>query len=140
MGNDILLRCQLGGAFHTGVEIFREEEGSGVYSIPPKSNTDHGFRLTLELGVTAVTADGLVAIIERMSKEWDSHDFHSFRHNCVDFCEVLCKELRVREVPRWVVRGHRIAALFIGSDLPDEKAPATTSEKDLMQEANELAW
>jgi hypothetical protein len=148
--NDILLLGRIGGAFHTGVEIFGaewgygylDEGGSGVYHIPPKSNTDHRFRLTLPLGKTPVDQEGLTTITERFSKEWDSAGFCNLKHNCVDFCEVLCKELRVLEVPRWVLRGHRFAAAVLGNTSAEEQLPhdAAELEREIANDARNLAW
>jgi len=41
-------------------------------------------------------------LIKELSKEWRGADYDLLRHNCVNFCDVLCQRLGVGSIPPWV--------------------------------------
>lgn len=98
------------GAFHGAVEVYGPEwsyggcdEGTGVFSCPPKSHEGHNYRESIPMGETTLRPEQVEVLIDRMSEEWAGQDYDLLRHNCCNFSDDLCQELGVGPIPRWVV-------------------------------------
>lgn len=147
MLNGLLMRGKVGGIFHGGVEVLGSEwgygyvdSGTGVYSIPPKSNADHTYRLTCPVGRTPLSGEQVQAVLDRMSEEWKGPSFDAIRHNCLDFCMALCKELRVGPAPSWLGRATRIAAfVFVAEGDCDSSSHRLAHDEDELAESTEGA-
>jgi len=97
------------GAFHGGVEVYGKEysfgfaqDGSGVFSNPPRGRTLHQFRESLSMGKTQLTKREVEQLIERLREEWQGKDYDMLRRNCVSFSEQFIADLGVGPVPTWV--------------------------------------
>lgn len=99
----------LGGVFHCGVEVNREEwsfgycdYGTGVYSCRPKCNSMYTFRESIPIGVTSMSPYRLRQTIATLQLEWPGSSYDLFSRNCNHFCEALAEALGVGPVPAWV--------------------------------------
>lgn len=99
------------GAFHAGVEIFGWEwsfgfaydNKTGVYSCRPRSNTQHRYRESINMGLTPLTEKECKEFIEKLKKEWLGSTYDVLVHNCCHFSDVMCKGLKVGGIPGWVL-------------------------------------
>ncbi|CAK9201507.1 unnamed protein product [Sphagnum jensenii] len=101
----------IGGIFHSGVQVFDEEwsfgfceNGSGVFSCPPKTNPMYTYRETLSLGHADVSVMQVNRILRELSHEWPGCSYDLLSHNCNHFCEEFCAKLGVQKLPLWVNR------------------------------------
>lgn len=146
--NSCLLTFWVGGAFHAGIEVFGQEwcygyickednsgvPGSGAFASTPRSNAEHGYRMTIPMGRSKLNEEQAAALLEKMTKEWADTQFDTFRHNCLHFCNALCEELGVGTIPPWLDRGQRIAGMVFGS------APVTEeSEEERRETLDDMA-
>lgn len=99
----------MGGVFHCGVEVNREEwsfgfcdHGTGVYSCKPKGNTMYSYRETIPIGVTSMSPYRLRQTIATLQLEWPGSSYDLFARNCNHFCEAFAEALGVGPVPSWV--------------------------------------
>lgn len=104
------------GLFHAGIEVlgsefaFRGVLGStsaepltGLCCHTPKANTHHVYRESVYLGLTPLSKDQIVDVLEMLEVEWTAASYHAVFRNCVDFAECFAKELRTPLcVPDWV--------------------------------------
>eukprot|EP00929_Paragymnodinium_shiwhaense_P090022 TRINITY_DN5024_c0_g1_i4.p1 TRINITY_DN5024_c0_g1~~TRINITY_DN5024_c0_g1_i4.p1 ORF type:complete len:298 (-),score=68.61 TRINITY_DN5024_c0_g1_i4:243-1067(-) len=97
------------GAFHGGVEVYGTEwsfgyceDGSGVFSCPPRGCDAHSFRQSVDMGATALTEAQVNGLIQRMTAEWPGTGYDLLRRNCCTFSDTLCVELGVGHAPAWV--------------------------------------
>jgi len=97
------------GAFHAAVEVSGNEwsygyidEGSGVFSNPPKACSVHTYRESVDMGKTNLSEAEVAKVIEEMRGEWAGVDYDLLRCNCCTFSDALCVKLGVGNVPKWV--------------------------------------
>jgi len=97
------------GAFHGAVEVYGEEysygyidEGTGVFSNPPKECTMHTFRESVPMGETKLSQEEVAKLIEEMREAWVGVDYDLLRCNCCNFSDALCVKLGVGHAPKWV--------------------------------------
>merc|ERR1711920_269612 len=115
--NDVLTggsKALMGGLFHVGIEVFgtewsfgqTEEDRSGVFSLAPRSHTQHTYRTTVPLGETGMSMQEAHEVAERLSGQgqWKGNEYHSICNSCLNFANHFCRELGVREIPGWVDR------------------------------------
>eukprot|EP00927_Polykrikos_kofoidii_P009391 TRINITY_DN13916_c0_g1_i2.p1 TRINITY_DN13916_c0_g1~~TRINITY_DN13916_c0_g1_i2.p1 ORF type:complete len:281 (-),score=37.37 TRINITY_DN13916_c0_g1_i2:208-1050(-) len=131
--NNVLLTFWIGGAFHAGLEVYGQEwcygyipkkdndgvPGSGAFASTPRSNAEHGYRLTIYMGRTSLGIEKCAGILERLTKDWADTQFDTFHHNCLHFCNAVCIELGLGPIPAWLDRGQRIAGWWFGSSPVD---------------------
>jgi len=104
------LRAVGTGAFHGAVEVYGQEwsyggveEGTGVFSCPPKGCTAHVYRESVPMGQTAMSHSEVNLLLAELEQEWPGRDYDLLAHNCCHFSEELCKRLQVPEAfPKWV--------------------------------------
>jgi len=104
------------GAFHTGVEVFgrewsfgldREQGSSGIIWGEARTNPQHNFRETLQLGYTTCSPKKVIQIIDEMRDEWSGESYDPMRRNSHHFSEALCSRLGASGLPAWL---HDLAA------------------------------
>mmetsp|Transcript_45540 Transcript_45540/g.90241 ORF Transcript_45540/g.90241 Transcript_45540/m.90241 type:complete len:289 (+) Transcript_45540:56-922(+) len=111
--NRALLRYLGSGIFHCGVEVYgrewsyrrRLEQGTGVFSHPPRSPPGASHCESIVMGTTALSAQALWCLIEALANEWPGTDYNLLKRNCCHFCEEFCKRLGITTAfPSWVIR------------------------------------
>jgi hypothetical protein len=97
------------GAFHGAVEVYGEEwsygyidEGTGVFSNPPKECSMHTYRESVPMGETKLSEEEVGKLIKEMQDAWPGEDYDLLRHNCCTFSDALCVKLGVGNAPKWV--------------------------------------
>eukprot|EP00435_Cladocopium_sp_Y103_P026499 s624_g6.t1 len=103
------------GVYHASTQIGEEsewaygfcEKGSGVFHCPPKAYP-FTFRESINMGkgmvqTTHQTCQEITATIEKLKKQWMGSDYDLLHQNCCHFAVALCKALKVKEVPSWVI-------------------------------------
>mmetsp|Transcript_19123 Transcript_19123/g.44725 ORF Transcript_19123/g.44725 Transcript_19123/m.44725 type:complete len:210 (+) Transcript_19123:100-729(+) len=104
---------QVGGAFHTGVEIYGQEWtfgcDDGVCSMKPRQHTIHVYHQSIQIGVAKKSPEEVNKIIEEMKKEWKADDYHVLRKNCCNFSEAFLMKLLGEHLPAWVDRFGQMA-------------------------------
>eukprot|EP00929_Paragymnodinium_shiwhaense_P012334 TRINITY_DN11929_c0_g2_i1.p1 TRINITY_DN11929_c0_g2~~TRINITY_DN11929_c0_g2_i1.p1 ORF type:complete len:226 (-),score=34.65 TRINITY_DN11929_c0_g2_i1:214-891(-) len=112
--NVIVDVMQLGGAFHTGVEIHGKEWSygvDGVQFIPPRTNGVHVYRQTVPMGRTLKSPLEVSALIDfELAPKWHGEDYNLLRRNCVDFSDEMVQLLCGMSVPSWVNRLPKLAS------------------------------
>lgn len=112
--NDVAM---VGGVFHAGIEVYGNEwtfgktleDVSGVWRTLPRMEMGHQYRATVPLGSTHLANVQVWELIRRLGQEWLGTSYDLLRRNCLSFSNVLCDELGVRRIPRWVDRAPRAA-------------------------------
>lgn len=110
-----------GGVFHVGVQIYGQEYGFGMVEEPgitgvcacaPRSNDQHKYKCTLDMGPTNMTEKEVDALLESLSHapEWEGITYDLLHHNCLHFARSLCEKVDVRHMPHWLDRLGRTAA------------------------------
>ncbi|KAL2643309.1 hypothetical protein R1flu_010896 [Riccia fluitans] len=101
----------VGGIFHGAIQVYEEEwsfgyceNGSGVFSCPPKENPMYTYRESVHLGTTTLSASDVAQILTEMSREWQGCSYDLLSRNCNHFCEAFCTRLGVDKLPLWVNR------------------------------------
>ncbi|GAQ84393.1 hypothetical protein KFL_001870140 [Klebsormidium nitens] len=101
----------IGGIFHGAIEVYGEEwsfgyceDGSGVFSCPPKQNPMYKYRESIPLGMTAFDQQKVRQILVALSKEWPGSSYDLLAKNCNHFCDEFSKRLGVGLIPAWVNR------------------------------------
>lgn len=110
------------GAFHAGVEVFGQEwsfgyaaEGrTGVYSCRPRCNTQHKYRESVAMGVTVLTAEAVLEIVEALRCEWTGSSYDLLVRNCCHFSDLLCRKLDVAPAPEWLMNLAGAGATLVG--------------------------
>jgi len=101
----------VGGIFHSAVQIYGEEwsfgfceNGTGVFSCPPKQNPMYTYRESIVLGHTHLSATKVTQILTELSREWPGYAYDLLAKNCNHFCDSFCEKLGVQKLPAWVNR------------------------------------
>ncbi|CAM6050198.1 unnamed protein product [Sphagnum compactum] len=101
----------IGGIFHSAVQVFDEEwsfgfceNGSGVFSCPPKTNPMYTYRESVPLGDTEMSVMQVKRILMELCREWPGCSYDLLSRNCNHFCEAFCAKLGVQKLPLWVNR------------------------------------
>jgi len=101
----------VGGIFHSAVEIYGEEwsfgfceNGTGVFSCPPKQNPMYTYRESILLGHSHLSATKVTQILTELSREWPGYAYDLLSKNCNHFCDSFCEKLGVQKLPAWVNR------------------------------------
>lgn len=128
------------GAFHAGVEVFgkewsfghteRQTNGTGVYWCSPKGCEAHRYREEVLLGYTALTADQVFKVVEKLQKLWAAKDYDMLRHNCCHFSDALCQDLGVEGLPFWVMHMANVGAV-----LDDRRLLVAEATSELLQQS-----
>lgn len=109
--NDVL---QIGGAFHTGVEIFGQEWSygqEGVSPARPRCHEVHVFRQSVPMGITDRMPHEVMQLVEgELSPKWQGSDYHLLRRNCCSWSDALCRRLVNKPIPGWVNRFPKVAS------------------------------
>mmetsp|Transcript_8634 Transcript_8634/g.14872 ORF Transcript_8634/g.14872 Transcript_8634/m.14872 type:complete len:237 (-) Transcript_8634:218-928(-) len=99
----------IGGVFHCGVEVNREEwsfgfceQGTGVYNCPPRGNTMYTYRESIPVGVTTLSPYRLRQLISLMMLEWPGNSYDLLARNCNHFCCAFAEALGAGPIPTWV--------------------------------------
>lgn len=97
------------GVFHGAVEIYGKEwsygyidEGSGVFSGPPKACPFYTYRESVDMGETNMSEAEVAKLVEEMRGTWAGVDYDLLRRNCCTFSNAFCEKLGVGEIPKWV--------------------------------------
>uniref|UniRef100_A0A7S2VQH2 PPPDE domain-containing protein n=1 Tax=Zooxanthella nutricula TaxID=1333877 RepID=A0A7S2VQH2_9DINO len=95
------------GAFHGAVEVYGREwsygwsdEGTGVFSSPPKRCPLHAYRESVCLGSTDMSRRDVAQLLRQL--EWPGDEYNLIRHNCCHWCEEFCRHLDVEPPPAWL--------------------------------------
>jgi len=139
-----VLRPMGAGAFHCGVEVFDREWSyadskhgkEGVFSCPPCACEGHTFYQSVFMGYVSLSRRYIMGIIESSKKDWLSHDYHIFYHNCCHYSADLCQRLGVAPVPRWITSlPHLVGSCnqHCCATSPQQGGKAKTNEVDMNQ-------
>jgi len=103
---------ELGGAFHTGVEVYGREWSfgtAGVGASCPRSHDVHVYRRSVLIGYAKCTPEEVEAILEdEMLPRWAGRSYDLLSRNCCTFSRALCKRLTGNVIPDWVDRLPRV--------------------------------
>lgn len=88
------------------------KEGTGVFACTPRCCTPHHFRESVSLGTTALSEKDVLAVLDALSEEWVSCDYHTLHRNCGHFAQALCSRLGVDPLPGWVTNLAGTAAML----------------------------
>jgi len=98
-----VLRALGSGVFHCGVEVYQREwsyEDTGVFCVEPKQCEDHSYQESLPMGNAWLSESDVIRLVDRLEEEnWLGGHYDTLKHNCCHFCNELCKELGVGEIP-----------------------------------------
>lgn len=113
LSNDIFQEVlELGGAFHTGVEVYGREWSfgtDGVGASCPRSHDVHVYRRSILIGYARCTPEEVEAILdEEMLPKWAGRTYNLLSRNCCTFSRALCKRLTGNVIPDWVDRLPRV--------------------------------
>ncbi len=75
------------------------ENGSGVFSCPPKTNPMYTYRESVPLGDTEMSVMQVNRILMELSREWPGCSYDLLSRNCNHFCEAFCAKLGVQKLP-----------------------------------------
>lgn len=110
---------QIGGAFHTGVEVYGYEWTFGCEGVScgqPRSHDVHVYRQSVVIGVTRFQPAEVIRIIrEEMLPIFDGNDYHLLRKNCCSFANQFCQRIVGQGIPAWVDRFPKVAKRMSGS-------------------------
>jgi hypothetical protein len=138
----------IGGVFHVAVQSYGQEwsfgeteiEGisfSGIYSCPPRYNSYHKYKCTIDLGPTEMTEDEVHNLTQSMrcSNEWQGFAYDRLHHNCLHFANVFCNALDVGSLPGWLDRFGRAAEQV--ENLAEHWSQAKEMARNNLQSARE---
>ncbi|CAL1142546.1 unnamed protein product [Cladocopium goreaui] len=104
----------IGGAFHSGVEVFGNEWSYGKRGVtcqPPRTAEDHVYRCSIPLGNTDKSIEEVAVLLQELCREWKGSDYDLFAHNCCSFAGEFCRRLGVGDqFPSWIDRFARLLA------------------------------
>jgi len=104
----------IGGAFHTGVEVYGREWSygqEGVSSIQPRRHEVHIFRQSVYMGMTTKTPAEVIELLQiEVMPRWTGSDYDILRRNCCSFADFLCGRLVRKHIPGWVNRFPKVAS------------------------------
>ena len=106
------INTQALGAFHVAVELcgwewsfgWNEDGTTGVFSGLPAKCDMHTYRQAVPMGITTLSPMEIDQKLALLEEEWMGDTYDMLDRNCAHFCNVLCHELGVGEVPNWVNR------------------------------------
>ncbi|CAE8655996.1 unnamed protein product, partial [Polarella glacialis] len=102
----------LGGAFHTGVEVFGNEwsYGSrGVKCEAPRTAEGHVYRCSIPLGSTSLPVAEVAHVLLELCQTWRGADYDLLTQNCCSFAFLFSERLGVGSAyPPWVDRFARL--------------------------------
>lgn len=108
-----LTKITMGGAFHTGIEVFGQEQSfgypTGMYPSVPRAERNHVYRCSIYLGRTSLTKSEVSTLLQEMRSSWQPSEYHTIDRNCNDFCAEFAAHLGVGQFPGWVDRLGRFA-------------------------------
>mmetsp|Transcript_14032 Transcript_14032/g.30470 ORF Transcript_14032/g.30470 Transcript_14032/m.30470 type:complete len:313 (+) Transcript_14032:104-1042(+) len=115
-----ILRMMGSGAFHTGVQVYGREwsyrgamrHGTGVFCCAPQGCDSHTFRESVFMGDTFLSERQVVIIIHQLEAQWLANQYSLLRQNCCHFCDALCNQLGVGEIPQKVKNLAQTGAAF----------------------------
>lgn len=113
LSNEILQEVlELGGAFHTGVEVYGREWSfgtTGVAASCPRSHDVHVYRRSVLIGYANSSPEEVEAILQdEMLPKWAGRSYKLLSRNCCSFSRALCKRLTGNVIPDWVDRLPRL--------------------------------
>eukprot|EP00928_Gymnodinium_smaydae_P080720 TRINITY_DN64367_c0_g1_i1.p1 TRINITY_DN64367_c0_g1~~TRINITY_DN64367_c0_g1_i1.p1 ORF type:complete len:226 (-),score=28.39 TRINITY_DN64367_c0_g1_i1:42-719(-) len=98
----------IGGAFHTGVEVYGREYiygSDGITAQQPRCHDVHVYRQSIVVGRTDLNAHQVSEMIgSEMAIMWRPEDYSLLSHNCCSFARDLCARLTGEDIPDWVDR------------------------------------
>jgi len=132
------------GVFHGAVEIYGQEwsfgycdEGTGVFSCPPKGCEMHKYRMPVPMGEAKMSEAEVDELLDIMSGEWGGASYDLLRRNCCSFSDDFCRRLGVGAIPYWVLNlaaaGATVHDGFKKAQSESERAAIITAAK-----ANEI--
>jgi len=62
------------------------------------------------MGVSPLSSEEIVKLLERMAEEWPGRDYDLLSRNCCHFSDALCRGLGVGTIPEWLLRMASAAA------------------------------
>jgi hypothetical protein len=123
--NGVALKLLAGGAFHCAVEICGSEysygftkNGSGIYVVPPRKDSEHRFRESVTLGVTSASRSEIQRAIKQFMRDWKGSDYDWSSCNCFTFAQAFAARLGVDPPPLWAGQlGLRLGVLVAPLDV-----------------------
>lgn len=114
----------LGGAYHIGLELFGVEwsygwlasqnPSSGVYAVLPMRSPVGIYRESISVGyITTHSARDTWRLLSHTAGRWLGTEYHPFSHNCLHFCQDICRRLDIEEPPGWTTRLASVADVLI---------------------------
>mmetsp|Transcript_37821 Transcript_37821/g.85303 ORF Transcript_37821/g.85303 Transcript_37821/m.85303 type:complete len:254 (-) Transcript_37821:31-792(-) len=104
----------IGGAFHTGVEVYGREWSygqEGVSSTAPRRHEVHVYRQSISMGTTHKTPMEVMELIQfHVMPRWSGSDYNILKRNCCSFADFLCCRLVGEGIPGWVNRFPKVAS------------------------------
>mmetsp|Transcript_174255 Transcript_174255/g.423911 ORF Transcript_174255/g.423911 Transcript_174255/m.423911 type:complete len:249 (-) Transcript_174255:105-851(-) len=105
---------KIGGAFHTGVELYGREWSygqEGVSSSQPRAHAVHIYRTSVPMGMTSQSRAEVLQFLEQeVMPRWQGGDYDILRRNCCSFADFLCSRLVQKHIPGWVTRFPKVAS------------------------------
>mmetsp|Transcript_27446 Transcript_27446/g.30565 ORF Transcript_27446/g.30565 Transcript_27446/m.30565 type:complete len:189 (+) Transcript_27446:45-611(+) len=106
----------LGGAFHTGVEVYGIEFAyacnRGVHALEPRTFPGCIYKKSFYMGDTTIEWEDIASVIRDMREQFRGTDYNLLTHNCHSFCEAFCRQLVNRRIPKRLKKLPRIIAHF----------------------------
>jgi len=109
--NSLLAFSMDGGVFHVGIEVYGSEFAYGVCGVShllPRSEEDHAYLCSLNLGETPLTRNEFAFVLRDMCWRWGGADYDVLGYNCCCFCSQMLERLNVGPMPLWVDRFSRL--------------------------------
>lgn len=109
--NSLLAFSMDGGVFHVGIEVYGSEFAYGVCGVShllPRSEEDHAYLCSLNLGETPLTRNEFAFVLREMCWRWGGADYDVLGYNCCCFCSQMLERLNVGPMPLWVDRISRL--------------------------------
>mmetsp|Transcript_57342 Transcript_57342/g.158717 ORF Transcript_57342/g.158717 Transcript_57342/m.158717 type:complete len:257 (+) Transcript_57342:165-935(+) len=105
---------KIGGAFHTGVEVYGNEWSygqEGVSSTNPRRHEVHIYRQSVTMGMTHKSPGEVMQLIQYdVMPRWQGSEYDILRRNCCSFADFLCGRLVRKHIPGWVNRFPKVAS------------------------------
>mmetsp|Transcript_18050 Transcript_18050/g.27208 ORF Transcript_18050/g.27208 Transcript_18050/m.27208 type:complete len:550 (-) Transcript_18050:1486-3135(-) len=155
MLNSIFRPLTLGGAFHTGIEVYGREwsfgataHECGIFAYPPKTCEPHRYRESISLGFTSKSELAVFESLLRLAPLWWGTSYDLLRKNCNSFCIVFAGALGVQSLPEWVHsladgaaavddRTRRVFAALTASPTPEQRR--NIARREARQRASDLS-
>jgi len=101
------------GAFHAAVEVYGKEfsfgaaasiaKACGIYECEPRSNTQHVFSESIDMGQTLLTEGEVCHLLNLLAPAWSARSYDFLRRNCSHFSDSFCRRLGVGPIPARVM-------------------------------------